>query len=146
MKTQLKFTRHRKFGLIKSLKCNQQGFTLAETIVVFAVIFIASTGTVGLFSYALQTASTTAHITAATYTARLHIEEIKATTFGNITTSFPDGVSNPITGTSFPNGATWSVTYPDGTGANPLTISVNVSWSENGETKLIQLMTQTTSP
>jgi type II secretory pathway pseudopilin PulG len=160
MKTQMKSTIQRKFGLMKGAVSgyatkiysyrhtyrNQRGFTLAETMMVFAVIFIASTGTLGIFSSALHTADTAKHITAATYTARAQMEAIKSTQFGYITAFFPQGVPSDVQGTSLPNGATWTVTYPDGTSARPLTISVTVSWPENSQTKSVQLTTQVTPP
>lgn len=160
MKTQFKSTMQRKFGLMKGyvsryatrvcsyrhIYRNQHGFTLAETMMVFAVIFIASTGTMGIFSVALRKADTAKHTTAATYTARFQMEAIKSTLFQYITALFPDGVPSAVSGTSLPNGATWTVTYPDGTAARPLTISVTVSWPENSETKSIQLTTQLAPP
>ena len=159
MKTQMKSTIHRKLGLMRGAVSeyatkicsyrhyrNQRGFTLAETMMVFAIIFIASTGTLGIFSNALRKADTAKHITAATYTARAQMEAIKSTKFGYITGLFPQNVPSAVGGTSLPNGATWTVTYPDGTSARPLTISVTVSWPENSETKSVQLTTQLAPP
>ena len=131
MKTQMKSTIQRKFGLMKGAVSgyatkiysyrhtyrNQRGFTLAETMMVFAVIFIASTGTIGIFSDALHRADTAKHITAATYTAKAQMEAIKSTQFGYITAFIPQDVPSAVEGTSLPNGATWTVTYPDGTSA-----------------------------
>ena len=47
--------------------------------------------------------------------------------------------------TWLPDEATWTVTYPNGTTANPLAITLTVSWPEKGETKSIQLATEVTS-
>ncbi len=146
MKTQLKSMKPRMFHFIKNLKCSPQGFTIAETMMVLAVIFIVSTGTLGFYINALRAGGSTKYLTAATYTAREHLEEIRTTSFENITTLFPEGTFHPIDGTSLPSGATWSVTYPDGTNANLLTITVIVSWSENGQTQSVQLTTQVKSP
>lgn len=47
--------------------------------------------------------------------------------------------------TWLPEGATWTVTYPNGTTANPLAITLTVSWLERGQTQSIQLATEVAS-
>ena len=142
MNVQSQSITRRKFNFIKQLKCNQRGFTFVEVIVALGLLLIASTGTFGVFFFALQNAGTAKHTTAATYSAKWQMETIKNTTFEYITALFPDGVPSEVQGTSLPAGATWTVTYPDGTGANPLTITVTVSWLEKTITKSVQLTTQ----
>ncbi len=44
-----------------------------------------------------------------------------------------------------PDAATWTVSYPKGTYADPLAITVTVSWPEKGTTKLAQLTVEVTS-
>lgn len=73
------------------------------------------------------------------------MEAIKNTTFESITSVFPDAVPTDIPGTDLPDGATWTVTYPDGTGADPLTVTVTVAWVERSMNKLVQLTTQVIS-
>ena len=146
MNVQRQSITQRKFNFIKQLKRNQRGFTLVEVIVTLGLLLIASTGTFGVFFYALQNAGTAKHTTAATYSAKWQMEAIKNTTFDYITALFPDGVPSEVQGTSLPTGATWTVTYPDGTGADPLTITVTVSWLEKTTTKSVQLTTQVISP
>ena len=142
MNVQSQSITRRKFNFIKQLKCNQRGFTFVEVIVALGLLMIASTGTFGVFFFALQNAGTAKHITAATYKAKWQVEEIKNTTFDYITALFPDGVPSEVQGTTLPAGATWTVTYPDGTGADPLTITVTVSWEERNMTKSVQLTSQ----
>ncbi len=141
MNVQSQSITRQKFNFIKQLKCNQRGFTFVEVIVALGLLLIASTGTFGVFFFALQNAGTAKHTTAATYSAKWQMETIKNTTFEYITALFPDGVTSEVQGTSLPDGE-MTVTYPDGTGANPLTITVTVSWLERTITKSVQLTTQ----
>ena len=135
----------RKLSLIKDLKRDACGVTVIEAMVILCVILICATGTLSLFTFALQTAGMTSHITAATYIAKSQIEAMKSTKFEEITRRFPPDVPSPVTGTSLPDDATWMVTYPDGTAGDLLTITVTVSWPQNAETKSVQLTTQMTS-
>lgn len=156
MKVTLKSRARRKFNSANRLKSNEEGFTIAEAIVALGIILIVSAGTMTVFSMTIRAAGTTKYITAATYVGKYHMESIKNTEFALITSLYPDGVSAAIgfladgtpTGveaTSLPAGATWTVTYPDGTGANPLTITVAIAWTEGGQAKSIQLTTQVVS-
>ena len=58
------------------------------------------------------------------------------------------GLCNPgddAEGVWLPEGATWTVTYPNGTSVDPLVITVTVSWPVEGTTKSIKLTTEVTS-
>lgn len=50
-----------------------------------------------------------------------------------------------VEGGWLPDAATWTVTYPNGEGADPLAITVTVSWPEGGITESIQLTTEAAS-
>jgi type II secretory pathway pseudopilin PulG len=145
MQVTLKSRVQRNFNSAKHLKSNEEGFTIAEAVVALGVILIVSAGTMTVFSMTIRAAGATKYITAATYVGRHHLEAVKNTEFALITSLYPDGVSNLVVGTSLPAGATWTVTYPDGTGVNPLTITVTVAWTESGQAKSIQLTTQVVS-
>ena len=61
MNVQSQSITQRKFKFIKQLKRNQRGFTFVEVIVALGLLLIASTGTFGVFFFALQNAGTAKH-------------------------------------------------------------------------------------
>ena len=124
-----------------------KGFTLLEVMIALGILLIGAVGTLSIFGYGLRATAASKHVTAATNIARAKLEEIKNTPFDNITAAYPNGSSYDIESASLPEGTTWTVSYPDGTGANPLNISLIVSWQgENGRTSQVELMTLVTSP
>lgn len=130
---------------IKQLKQDQSGISLIETIVALALLFIASTASVGLFVQAAEFTGTAKHYTEAAYAARAAMEEIESTDFDDITTNFPDYTLNTFDDTSLPDGAMWFVTYPNGVSADPLEVLTLVFWPEDGATKYTYLMTKVVS-
>ena len=133
-------------SIARYVTTNQRGFSLVEVIIGLAIILIAATSSVGLFVRAIRGSVETEHVTAATYIARSHLEEIKTTDFGYITSLYWDGDPRAVSDPALPTGATWTVTYPSGAGTNLLTVVVTVSWLEDGQTKSVQLTTQIASP
>ena len=123
------------------VKSDSRGFTLLESTIALGILFISVVSALSLFCYGLKTAATTKYTMKATNIARAKLEEIKSTPFEDITTTFPDGNVFLVESTPFPEGATWTVSYPDGTEANPLEIYLAVSWEENGRAKQVELTT-----
>ena len=130
------------------VKSDPRGFTLLETMIATGILLIGAVGALSLINYGLKATATSKHITAATNIARAKLEEIKNTPFKDITSYYPanpDG--SPVESTSLPEEAIWVVSYPDGTAANPLNISLVVSWQEEGgRTNQVELRTLVTSP
>ena len=121
----------------------KKGFTLIEALVTLSILLISITGTLSLFTIGLKNLAVPKHMTASTNIARTKIEEIKNTDFEYITSSFPEG-DYPIDSPLLPGGSILNISYPGGISANPLSISVAVSWVENEEFKTIQLATLVT--
>jgi Tfp pilus assembly protein PilV len=151
MKFQLQSTAQQMLSFIKGTIVgkylrNERGFSAMETIVALGIMLFVSTSVVGLFAHSLQATGRSKHYTAATYTARAKMEAIKDTDFASITSQYPDDVSNLITGTTnLPSESAWVVTYPNGTSADPLAVTVTVSWPENTGTHSVQLTTLVSS-
>jgi prepilin-type N-terminal cleavage/methylation domain-containing protein len=144
MKTKLCRVVVQRFTRVKS---DHRGFTLLETMIALGILLIGAVGALSLFSYGLKATATSKYITAATNIARAKLEEVKNTPFQNITTTYPNDSSYNVENASLPEGATWTVSYPDGIGANPLNISLVVSWQdEGGRTSQVELRTLVTSP
>jgi Tfp pilus assembly protein PilV len=122
----------------------QRGFTVVEALISLSILLISITGTLSLFTIGFKNLAMPQNMTAATNIARAKVEEIKDTSFELITTYFPEG-TYPIESTLIPEGATLSISYPDGVEANPLALSVTVSWEEDEQQRTIQLVTLVTS-
>ena len=136
------------------IKSDSRGFTFLEVMIALGILLIGAAGVLSLFSYGLRATTPSKHITAATNIARAKLEEIKSiplenknTPFGNIIIMFPGDAAYDVGSASLPEEATWTVSYPDGTMANPLSVSVVVAWQEeNGNTKQVELMALVTAP
>jgi len=128
---------------IKVVSRGQDGFTLMEALVSLSILLISITCTLGLFTVVSRNLVVPKHLTVATNIARAKMEEIKNTPFESITTSFPPNQPEEIL--SLPNG-TLNISYPDGVGADPLAISVVVSWQEDDNLRNIELLTSVVSP
>ena len=129
-----------------AMKFDSRGFTLLEVIIALGILLVGAVGALSLFSYGFRAITISKHITAATNIARARLEEIRNLPFEDITTVYPDGSVFPVENPSLPEGATWTVSYPDGTEADPLRISLVVSWQEGDRTGRVELMTLVTSP
>jgi Tfp pilus assembly protein PilV len=125
-------------------------------MIAMGMLLIGAIGALSLFNYSLKATATSKHITAATNIARAKLEEIKSTPFEDIITLYPNDSSSRVED-DFPTESTLlrklpdeeamcTVSYPDGTMANPLNASVVVSWQENGGSRQVELMTLVTSP
>ena len=120
----------------------QQGFTLIEAMVTLSILLIIISSTLGLFTTGYRNLATPKNLTAATNIARTKMEEIKNTSFGSITTSFPAG-DYPVEGSLLPEGTILNISYPDGV-VDPLAVSVTVSWPEGDNWRSIELATLVT--
>lgn len=132
------------FSTVVLILKGQKGFTLVEALVSLSILLISITGTLSLFTIGFKNLAMPQNMTAATNIARSRVEEIKDTPFELITTYFPEGTYS-IESTLIPEGATLSIVYPDGVEANPLTLSIAVSWEEDEKSRTIQLVTLVTS-
>ena len=131
---------------IKVILKRQQGFTLMESLVALSILLISITGTLGLFTIGFRTLVVPKHLTVATNIARAKMAEIKNTSFESITATYDPEVDYPVENSSLPDGTILNISYPDGEGADPLAISVAVSWQEDDNLRNIELLTSVVSP
>lgn len=125
---------------------NKSGFTLLELTIGAAVLIIALVGLISAFTGCFALNEGSRNLTIATNHGQSIMEEIRdRNLISNITqedwtswaqTDPPDGG-----GCNTLEGETVQVSYPSGTGADPLEILVMVSWTEKGRQKNIQLAT-----
>ncbi|HTL47360.1 MAG TPA: prepilin-type N-terminal cleavage/methylation domain-containing protein [Verrucomicrobiae bacterium] len=127
---------------------SESGFTLIELMITMAVVLVALVGYVAA-NIAVQQASNAAfQNTVALQDANRVIEQMRNTSVGgtfpgNVTAVYPN--NGAVAGFNNLTNEAITVSYSDAT-ANPLTVTVSVSWLENGRrnvnTALRTLITQ----
>lgn len=125
------------------VKSDSGGFTILESTMALGILLIGIVGALGLFTHGFRATATSKHTTEATNIARTKMEEIRNTSFEDITTYYPDDYGDTVVrrGTTY----TWTVSYPDGTETDPLEISLVVVWQEDSRTEQVELTTLVTS-
>jgi len=126
----------------KLIRSNEKGFTMIEALMATVLIVFASTSTMSLFIAGYKYTAISGQIVTATNVARSKIELMRDTAFEDIPGTFPG--SSPIAVDNLPNGQ-WYVTYPGGTGTDPLNVLVTVEWTERGTPHSIDLATLVTN-
>ena len=127
---------------MKLFKC-ENGFTLMEGFVAQAILFIVMIAIISVFIMGMRFNAESEDITVATNIAQQRIEEIMNTPYRYIVTQNPTGtilftnepsyapywVKDPKGNwiAALPQGK-YEVSYPDGLDADPLKISVKISW------------------
>ena len=124
----------------------KSGFTLLELMIGAAVLIVALVGLIAAYVGCFTLNESARNLTTASNHAQCIMEEIRDRNSDyNITqedwttwasTDLPDGGScNTLDNESI------VVTYPSGTGANPLEILVTVNWAEKGRQRSMQAAT-----
>ncbi|MGB2601215.1 MAG: prepilin-type N-terminal cleavage/methylation domain-containing protein [Candidatus Omnitrophota bacterium] len=119
------------------MRSSKKGFTLIELMIVSSVYIGIIVAIWGVLLGALNHAAMAREVTVATDDLKDVMERVRSISFPDLTTEYPhNGTVNAadIGGFILPD-ETIRVRYPQGTGADPLEVEVEVTWtSKNGQT------------
>jgi prepilin-type N-terminal cleavage/methylation domain-containing protein len=119
------------------MKRSKKGFTLIELMIVSSVYIGIIVAIWGVLLGALNHAGMAREVTIATDDLKDVMERMRSIAFPDITVEYPHNTqvsASDIGGFLLPS-ETITVRYPQGAGADPLEISVEIAWtSKNGRT------------
>ncbi len=121
-----------------------KGFTVLELLFVMAIMIPALLGIIGVNLFAIRAGESARQITKAIQDANTTIERIRDTSkqsLAQVTSTYPNGQT--VSGFSNLTSEQVVVTYAN-TSADPLAVTVTVTWSDRGRTMSRALTTQVT--
>lgn len=121
-----------------------KGFTLIELMIALAIVLPVLLGSVGLNVYVFRAAETSRRGIVALQDAHTMIERIRNTSengLSQVTSTYPSG--STVSGFSNLPSEQVTVTYPNAN-ADPLAITVTVTWADRQGTMTRTLATQVT--
>jgi len=119
---------------------NEQGMTLLEVLVALVILSLVLVTILGRFSLSGRLSADTYRYNAALMLAQSKIEEIKNTSFNNITSVTKSSFSQESDYAQF-HGMTYAVDVVEN-GPHLKTVTVTVSYDDAGISKQLQLVTE----
>jgi type II secretory pathway pseudopilin PulG len=118
---------------INTMKRKTKAFTLVELLLVAAILSYALSAILATFTNTLAFNEMSRNLTTATTHAEHILENVRNTTFSNVSTNISSGTWNWNATTITSNGLTALNSESISTsssGTNPLTVTVTVSWND----------------